>query len=99
MREELFLKNTQALFEVDEFLACTLRSLKYLTFTLIQDENGINFKKNEILLYQNPNQEFLENLTLFQNKYKKYPVLFFYGFGNGMFYKTLCKNKQHKHII
>ncbi|WP_439954313.1 hypothetical protein, partial [Campylobacter jejuni] len=25
MREELFLKNTQALFEVDEFLACTLR--------------------------------------------------------------------------
>ncbi|MGY0225350.1 hypothetical protein ACVTG8_07105, partial [Campylobacter jejuni] len=24
MREELFLKNTQALFEVDEFLACTL---------------------------------------------------------------------------
>ncbi|WP_430622814.1 hypothetical protein, partial [Campylobacter jejuni] len=27
MREELFFKNTQALFEVDEFLACTLRSL------------------------------------------------------------------------
>ncbi|EAI8611545.1 motility associated factor glycosyltransferase family protein, partial [Campylobacter jejuni] len=41
----------------------------------------------------------LENLTLFQNKYKKYPVLFFYGFGNGMFYKTLCENKNHKHII
>ncbi|ELG7832030.1 motility associated factor glycosyltransferase family protein, partial [Campylobacter jejuni] len=39
------------------------------------------------------------NLTLFQNKYKKYPVLFFYGFGNGMFYKTLCENKNHKHII
>ncbi|EJC8501514.1 motility associated factor glycosyltransferase family protein, partial [Campylobacter jejuni] len=44
-------------------------------------------------------QELLENLTLFQNKYKKYPVLFFYGFGNGMFYKTLCENKNHKHII
>ncbi|ECL8595163.1 motility associated factor glycosyltransferase family protein, partial [Campylobacter jejuni] len=43
--------------------------------------------------------ELLENLTLFQNKYKKYPVLFFYGFGNGMFYKTLCENKNHKHII
>ncbi|EDP2927671.1 DUF115 domain-containing protein, partial [Campylobacter jejuni] len=41
----------------------------------------------------------LENLTLFQNKYKKYPVLFFYGFGNGMFYKALCENKNHKHII
>ncbi|HED6125313.1 TPA: motility associated factor glycosyltransferase family protein, partial [Campylobacter jejuni] len=47
----------------------------------------------------NPEQELLENLTLFQNKYKKYPVLFFYGFGNGMFYKTLCENKNHKHII
>ncbi|EAL1171117.1 motility associated factor glycosyltransferase family protein, partial [Campylobacter coli] len=32
-------------------------------------------------------------------EYNKYPVLFFYGFGNGMFYKTLCKNKQYKHII
>ncbi|ECH4982866.1 motility associated factor glycosyltransferase family protein, partial [Campylobacter jejuni] len=31
--------------------------------------------------------------------YKKYPVLFFYGFGNGMFYKALCENKNHKHII
>ncbi|EJE0136786.1 hypothetical protein M3L31_001884, partial [Campylobacter coli] len=55
MREELFLKNTQALFEVDEFLACRLRSLKYLTFALIQDENGINFKKDDIFLYENPN--------------------------------------------
>ncbi|WP_407712335.1 motility associated factor glycosyltransferase family protein [Campylobacter coli] len=99
MREELFLKNTQALFEVDEFLACTLRSLKYLTFALIQDENGINFKKDDIFLYENPNKELLENLTLFKTEYNKYPVLFFYGFGNGMFYKTLCKNKQHKHII
>ena len=99
VREELFLKNTQALFEVDEFLACTLRSLKYLTFALIQDENGINFKKDDIFLYENPNKELLENLTLFKTKYNKYPVLFFYGFGNGMFYKTLCKNKQHKHII
>ncbi|ECK4573232.1 motility associated factor glycosyltransferase family protein, partial [Campylobacter coli] len=95
----LFLKNTQALFEVDEFLACRLRSLKYLTFALIQDENGINFKKDDIFLYENPNKELLENLTLFKTEYNKYPVLFFYGFGNGMFYKTLCKNKQHKHII
>ncbi|MEL1171551.1 motility associated factor glycosyltransferase family protein, partial [Campylobacter jejuni] len=57
------------------------------------------FIKDDITLYKNPNQELLENLTLFQNKYKKYPVLFFYGFGNGMFYKALCENKNHKHII
>ena len=99
MREELFLKNTQALFEVDENLAYNLRSLKNIAFKLIQNENGINFAKDEILLYQNPNQELLENLSLFQNEYAKYPVLFFYGFGNGMFYKALCENKNHKHII
>ncbi|EAK0249818.1 motility associated factor glycosyltransferase family protein [Campylobacter jejuni] len=99
MREELFLKNTQALFEVDETLAYKLRSLKNITFKLIQNENGINFAKDEILLYQNPNQELLENLRLFQNEYAKYPVLFFYGFGNGMLYKSLCENKNHRHII
>ncbi|EKG4139983.1 motility associated factor glycosyltransferase family protein [Campylobacter jejuni] len=99
MREELFLKNTQALFEVDETLAYKLRSLKNITFKLIQNENGINFAKDEILLYQNPNQELLENLRLFQSKYAKYPVLFFYGFGNGMLYKSLCENKNHRHII
>lgn len=99
MREELFLKNTQALFEVDENLAYNLRSLKNIAFKLIQNENGINFTKDEILLYQNPNQELLENLSLFQNEYAKYPVLFFYGFGNGMLYKSLCENENHQHII
>ncbi|HEF7702387.1 motility accessory factor [Campylobacter jejuni] len=99
MREELFLKNTQALFEVDEILAYKLRSLKNIALKPIQNENGINFAKNEILLYQNPNQELLENLSLFQNEYAKYPVLFFYGFGNGMLYKSLCENKNHQHII
>ncbi|MBT2220216.1 motility associated factor glycosyltransferase family protein [Campylobacter coli] len=99
MRNELFLKNTQALFEVDQILAYKLRSLEKIDFEILKNESGINFKKSEILLYQNPNQELLENLTLFQSEYNKYPVLFFYGFGNGMFYKALCENKSHQHII
>ncbi|MBX1974224.1 motility associated factor glycosyltransferase family protein [Campylobacter jejuni] len=99
MNKDLFLKNTQALFEVDQILAYKLCALKKNDFKILQNENGINFIKDDITLYKNPNQELLENLTLFQNKYKKYPVLFFYGFGNGMFYKALCENKNHKHII
>ncbi|EOF7245010.1 motility associated factor glycosyltransferase family protein [Campylobacter jejuni] len=99
MNKNLFLKNTQALFEVDQILAYKLRALEKNDFKILQNENGINFIKDNITLYKNPNQELLENLTLFQNKYKKYPVLFFYGFGNGMFYKALCENKNHKHII
>ncbi|EAL5963929.1 DUF115 domain-containing protein [Campylobacter jejuni] len=99
MNQNLFFKNTQALFEVDQILAYKLRALEKNDFKILQNENGINFIKDNITLYKNPNQELLENLTLFQNKYKKYPVLFFYGFGNGMFYKALCENKNHKHII
>ncbi|ENH7364115.1 motility associated factor glycosyltransferase family protein [Campylobacter jejuni] len=99
MNKDLFLKNTQALFEVDQILAYKLHALEKNDFKILQNENGINFIKDDIMLYKNPEQELLENLTLFQNKYKKYPVLFFYGFGNGMFYKTLCENKNHKHII
>ncbi|ELE2128517.1 motility associated factor glycosyltransferase family protein [Campylobacter jejuni] len=99
MNKDLFLKNTQALFEVDQILAYKLRALEKNDFKILQNENGINFIKDDIMLYKNPEQELLENLTLFQNKYKKYPVLFFYGFGNGMFYKALCENKNHKHII
>ncbi|MDX2322651.1 motility associated factor glycosyltransferase family protein [Campylobacter hepaticus] len=99
MNQELFLKNTQALFEVDQILAYKLRSLEKINFKILENENGINFIKDELLLYENPKQELLENLNLFKDKYDKYPVLFFYGFGNGLFYKTLCKNKNHKHII
>lgn len=99
MNQNLFLKNTQALFKVDQILAYKLRALEKNDFKILQNENGMNFTKDDVSLYKNPNQEFLENLTLFKNKYKKYPVLFFYGFGNGMFYKALCENKNHKHII
>ncbi|ELP5210898.1 motility associated factor glycosyltransferase family protein [Campylobacter jejuni] len=99
MNKDFFLKNTQALFEVDQILAYKLRSLEKIDFKILQNENGINFIKDDISLYKNPNQELLENLTLFKSEYEKYPVLFFYGFGNGMFYKALCENKNHKHII
>ncbi|ENT5826183.1 motility associated factor glycosyltransferase family protein [Campylobacter coli] len=99
MNKNLFLKNTQALFEADQILAYKLRSLEKIDFKILQNENGINFIKDDIALYKNPNQELLESLTLFKSEYEKYPVLFFYGFGNGMFYKALCENKNHKHII
>ncbi|EDB1199433.1 motility associated factor glycosyltransferase family protein, partial [Campylobacter jejuni] len=31
--------------------------------------------------------------------YLLYPVLYFYGFGNGILYKALLQNKNHQHIV
>ncbi|MFK0441184.1 DUF115 domain-containing protein, partial [Campylobacter jejuni] len=78
MNKDLFLKNTQALFEVDQILAYKLRSLEKLDFKILQNENGIHFIQDDISLYKNPNQELLENLTLFKSEYEKLFVLFFY---------------------
>ncbi|MBZ7936510.1 motility associated factor glycosyltransferase family protein [Campylobacter sp. B0100352/1] len=100
MDKELFLKNTQALFEVDQILAYKLRALqKFENFQAKINEDGINFTNNLEKIYENPKKDFIENLNLYKNQYFKYPVLFFYGFGNGKLYKALCENKNHKHII
>lgn len=101
MNNELFLKNTQALFEVDQPLAYALRILKNIeNYNIDKNSDGLNIINKQMQkIYENPNQELLDQLIYFQTHYKKYPVLFFYGFGNGMLYKTLCENKNHKHII
>ncbi|WP_417903874.1 motility associated factor glycosyltransferase family protein [Campylobacter sp. LH-2024] len=101
MDKELFLKNTQALFEVDQILAYKLRSLQKLeNFRLEKNEQGINFIANsEEKIYENPKKDLVKNLDFYKTQHSKYPVLFFYGFGNGELYKILCENKNHKHII
>ncbi|MFQ6343084.1 DUF115 domain-containing protein, partial [Campylobacter sp. VTCC 70190] len=35
----------------------------------------------------------------YNDKYLLYPVLYFYGFGNGILFKALLQNKHHKHIV
>ncbi|WP_276882106.1 motility associated factor glycosyltransferase family protein [Campylobacter cuniculorum] len=98
---ELFLANTQALFEVDEILAYQLRKLQTpYNFTIKQDETGLNFiNKQGVKLYENPMEKTIQDLAFFKENYSKYPILFFYGFGNGLLYKLLTENEKHKHII
>ncbi|EAH8667142.1 DUF115 domain-containing protein [Campylobacter jejuni] len=38
-------------------------------------------------------------LNTYNDKYLLYPVLYFYGFGNGILYKALLQNKNHQHIV
>ncbi|ELL0782438.1 motility associated factor glycosyltransferase family protein, partial [Campylobacter jejuni] len=35
----------------------------------------------------------------YNDKYLLYPVLYFYGFGNGVLFKALLQNKNHQHIV
>ncbi|EAH7346901.1 DUF115 domain-containing protein [Campylobacter jejuni] len=43
--------------------------------------------------------EFNSMLNTYNDKYLLYPVLYFYGFGNGILYKALLQNKNHQHIV
>ncbi len=48
---------------------------------------------NENLLYQDPIKELQTMLNTYNDKYLLYPVLYFYGFGNGILLKLYCKIK------
>ncbi|EAK9908884.1 DUF115 domain-containing protein [Campylobacter lari] len=90
MNKELFLKNTQALFEVDQVLAYELRKLNKIQRFQLRN-NKIFDTQNQIYLDENHSFDF--------EKFQLYPVLFFYGFGDGKFFIELLKNQHLKHII
>ncbi|EOH2279193.1 motility associated factor glycosyltransferase family protein, partial [Campylobacter jejuni] len=50
-------------------------------------------------LYENVIDEFNSMLNTYNDKYLLYPVLYFYGFGNGILFKALLQNKNHQHIV
>ncbi|EKF6221504.1 motility associated factor glycosyltransferase family protein, partial [Campylobacter jejuni] len=50
-------------------------------------------------LYENVIDELNTMLNTYNDKYLLYPVLYFYGFGNGVLFKALLQNKNHQHIV
>ncbi|MBX0447588.1 motility associated factor glycosyltransferase family protein, partial [Campylobacter coli] len=107
--KELFNKNIEALSNI--LLKESLKEIKSSKFELIlgKDNLDINLKDtsiknngggyNENLLYQDPIKELQTMLNTYNDKYLLYPVLYFYGFGNGILFKALLQNKNHQHII
>ncbi|HEA8077037.1 TPA: motility associated factor glycosyltransferase family protein [Campylobacter jejuni] len=77
------------------------KELRNFTYSIGNDPLDINIinKRNLKALYQNPLNSFKETINLYQDKYYRYSLLVFYGFGNGIFYKTILQNKNHKRII
>ncbi|EDF9108828.1 DUF115 domain-containing protein [Campylobacter jejuni] len=108
-QKELFNKNIEALGNI--LLKESLKEIKSSKFELIlgKDKLDINLKDTSIknngggysenLLYQDPIKELQTMLNTYNDKYLLYPVLYFYGFGNGILFKALLQNKNHQHIV
>ncbi|EAJ9318967.1 motility associated factor glycosyltransferase family protein, partial [Campylobacter jejuni] len=81
----------------------SLKEIKSSKFELIlgKDNLDINLKdtSDNTFLYENVIDEFNSMLNTYNDKYLLYPVLYFYGFGNGILYKALLQNKNHQHIV
>ncbi len=100
-QKEPFNKNIEALSNI--LLKESLKEIKSSKFELIlgKDNLDINLKdtSDNTFLYENVIDEFNSMLNTYNDKYLLYPVLYFYGFGNGILYKALLQNKNHQHIV
>ncbi|HEF7070860.1 TPA: motility associated factor glycosyltransferase family protein, partial [Campylobacter jejuni] len=99
--KELFNKNIEALGNI--LLKESLKEIKSSKFELIlgKDNLDINLKdtNDNTFLYENVINELNSMLNTYNDKYLLYPVLYFYGFGNGILFKALLQNKNHQHIV
>ena len=77
-----------------------LKELKNFTYTQGNDNLDINIVKKSNLkkMYKNPVVELEKSIEYFKD-YRRYPVLFFYGVGNGILYKILLQNENLKRLI
>ncbi|BEJ81056.1 MULTISPECIES: motility associated factor glycosyltransferase family protein [Campylobacter] len=98
---KLFNRNINAL--NNTVLKESLKQIKSSKFELIlgKDNLDINLKNtsDNTFLYKNAIDELNSMLNIYNDKYLLYPVLYFYGFGNGILFKALLQNKNHQHIV
>ncbi|EBF6002285.1 motility associated factor glycosyltransferase family protein [Campylobacter coli] len=100
-QKELFNKNIESLSNI--LLKESLKQIQSSKFELIlgKDNLDINLKdtSDNTFLYENVIDELNTMLNTYNDKYLLYPVLYFYGFGNGILFKALLQNKNHQHIV
>ncbi|EAI4557211.1 motility associated factor glycosyltransferase family protein, partial [Campylobacter jejuni] len=100
-QKKLFDKNLNALSNL--ILKEELKKIKDTKFELVlgKDNLDINLKdtSDNTFLYENVISELNTMLNTYNDKYLLYPVLYFYGFGNGILFKALLQNKNHQHIV
>ncbi|GAB6045540.1 motility associated factor glycosyltransferase family protein [Caminibacter profundus] len=101
----IFEKNIKALFDKNPILASKIfgsSNKKFEIFAHQNDNANLNFIdiKKKLPLYETiPLQEIETKLNELNDKYKNYPVLFFFGIGNGILLKLLLSNPNRKKIV
>ena len=96
-------KNLEILSKINPNLANKLKNTKQDKFEIYQgddpaDINYINTKNYKPIYKEKSIDEILSKTKQFED-YKNYPILYFFGFGNGIFYDILLENKKLKKIV
>jgi len=100
----LYKKNLLAIKEVNQKLYKRLEAIqtneKYEVFLNQKDLIDINIYDNhkKIALYKNPIQDTVIKIEEFA-KFIRYPFMVFFGFGNGVFIKSLLNNENLTNLI
>jgi len=100
----IFEKNLKALLKTNPPLAAKLFSTNVKNFEIViqgNDNANINLidKKHFLPLYETQPIQEVTNEYEKMKKYTKYPVLFFFGIGNGILIKMLLNNPIRKKIV
>lgn len=102
----LYEQNLQALFRQNSQLATQLFGLSENSkFEVFVDENdtlNVNIVSKEHFEAIYPGRPVDENIAkfeTFETHFSRYPYLYCFGIGNGIFYKLLLQNTLHKRII
>lgn len=102
--QNIYEKNFNALKIKDPLLALALANIKpNEKFDVFMDKDPANFNiidknSNTPLFLGKPLEETMVKTDDFSS-YVHYPYLYFYGLGNGVFYRLLLGNPQHKRIV
>ncbi|QWU79729.1 DUF115 domain-containing protein [Campylobacter novaezeelandiae] len=101
---DLFKKNLDALvgsnyIELKKKLQ-NIKELKKFNYFLKKDPLDINITRKSDLktIFKNPKEELEDKIKAFK-EFARYPFFFFYGLGNGIFFKALLQNDLHKRIV
>ncbi len=102
----IYIKNLDALAKVDPQLEKMLRFTStnegfevFLAEEKNVDEANIMDNRDSSYIYkENCLEEINTKLKQFE-KYDNYPILYFFGIGNGSFFKKLLENKKHQELL